>query len=156
VRTRRRVASNVPGWPGGATNAQSAPLSRLPAAATYGKSGKEVHEEKYLTAHFYAVDAVFLALGSKTADSGPQPSPSHLALIGLACARSTRTEKGRSQIVAGVAAVSMLGLVVTGCGTVAGPAIGAGSGAAISAGPDTAPPRARRAHRSGRGRFGRS
>jgi hypothetical protein len=40
----------------------------------------------------------------------------------------------RSEILAGIAGASILGLVLTGCGTVTGAAIGAGSGAAISAG----------------------
>lgn len=40
----------------------------------------------------------------------------------------------RSQMLAGIAGVSILGLVLSGCGTVTGAAIGAGSGAAISAG----------------------
>jgi len=45
----------------------------------------------------------------------------------------------RSRILAGIAGVSILGLVLAGCGTVTGAAIGAGSGAAISAGTGHSP-----------------
>ncbi len=45
----------------------------------------------------------------------------------------------RSQILAGIAGLSILGLVLAGCGTVTGAAIGAGSGAAIGAGTGHSP-----------------
>jgi len=45
----------------------------------------------------------------------------------------------RPKILAGMAGVSILGLVLAGCGTVTGAAIGAGSGAAISAGTGHSP-----------------
>ena len=45
----------------------------------------------------------------------------------------------RSRILAGIAGVSILGLMLAGCGTVTGAAIGAGSGAAISAGTGHSP-----------------
>ncbi len=45
----------------------------------------------------------------------------------------------RSRILAGIAGVSLLGLVVAGCGVVVGAAVGAGAGAAISAGTGHSP-----------------
>ena len=45
----------------------------------------------------------------------------------------------RSQVLAAIAGLSILGLVLAGCGTVTGAAIGAGSGAAISAGTGHSP-----------------
>ncbi len=45
----------------------------------------------------------------------------------------------RSRMLAGIAGVSMLGLVLAGCGTLVGAGVGAGSGAAISAGTGHSP-----------------
>jgi hypothetical protein len=49
------------------------------------------------------------------------------------------TKSMKSRILAGVAGVSMFGLAVSGCGTIVGGAVGAGSGAAISAGTGHSP-----------------
>jgi hypothetical protein len=49
------------------------------------------------------------------------------------------TKSTKSRILAAVAGVSMFGLAVSGCGTIVGGAVGAGSGAAISAGTGHSP-----------------
>jgi hypothetical protein len=48
---------------------------------------------------------------------------------------------GRSKALAAITGLSILGLMLAGCGTVTGAAIGAGSGAAISAGTGHSPAR---------------
>ncbi len=48
-------------------------------------------------------------------------------------------KRTRSRILGGIAGVSILGLVLAGCGTLVGAGIGAGSGAAISAGTGHSP-----------------